>query len=324
MADARKTVNAALQHLHLRFTRAGAKGLRMAARIARLVAAVALALSTPACAADTAASKPAPPAGPALWKVADADTTIYLFGTIHALPPGIQWFDGRVAQAFDSSGELVTEIDPAQTAGLQGEIMATGTLPPGQSLRELMKPEDRAQYEAALAALGLPANALDRFEPWYATISLAMLPLLKDGYGPDSGVEYVLTDKAANKQRDALETVQFQIGLFDAMPMDKQLEYLDETVEGIPELGTVLGQMVSDWLAGDADALAVLMNDEMSDDEIYDRLLVARNVKWAAWIDQRLKQPGAVFIAVGAGHLAGRGSVQDQLKARGIAVTRIE
>jgi uncharacterized protein YbaP (TraB family) len=323
MADARKTVNAALQHL-LALYGDGGKVLRMAARIARLVAAVALALSTPACAADTAASEPAPPSGPALWKVADADTTIYLFGTIHALPPGVQWFDGRVARAFDSSGELVTEIDPAQTAGLQGEIMAMGTLAQGQSLRDLMKSEDRAQYEAALATLGLPVNALDRFEPWYATISLAMLPLLKDGYGPDGGVEYVLAAKAANKQRDALETVQFQIGLFDAMPMDKQLQYLDETVEGIPELGTVLGRMVTDWLAGNADALAALMNDEMSDDEIYDRLLVARNVKWAEWIDKRLKQPGAVFIAVGAGHLAGRGSVQDQLEARGIAVTRIE
>lgn len=296
----------------------------MAACIARLVAAVALVLSMSGCASDSVASTSARASGPALWKVADDDTTIYLFGTIHALPPGLQWFDGRVAQAFDSAGELVTEIDPAQAAGLQGEIMATGTLPPGQSLRDLMKPEDRAQYEAALTTLGLPLNALDRFEPWYATISLAMLPLLKDGYGPDSGVEYVLAAKAGNKQRDALETVQFQIGLFDAMPMDKQLEYLDETVEGIPELGTVLGQMVTDWLAGDADALAALMNDEMSDDEIYDRLLVARNVKWAEWIDKRLQQPGSVFIAVGAGHLAGRGSVQDQLKARGIAVTRIE
>jgi uncharacterized protein YbaP (TraB family) len=296
----------------------------MAARIARLVAAAALALSAPGCVAQTAARTPAAPSGPALWKVADADTTIYLFGTIHALPPGIDWFDGDVAQAFDSSGELVTEIDPAETKGLEGEIMAMATLPPGQSLRDLMKPEDRAQYEAALATLGLPVDALDRFEPWYATINLAMLPLLRDGYGPDSGVEYVLTDKAAAKQRDTLETAQFQIGLFDTMPMDKQLEYLDETVEGIPDFSKMLGQMVADWLAGDADALATLMNEEMSDDEIYDRLLVARNVKWAAWIDRRLDRPGAVFIAVGAGHLAGRGSVQDQLETRGIAVSRIE
>lgn len=300
----------------------------MVARLARLVAAAALALVAPACAPEPVASASSPPlaapSGPALWKVADDDTTIYLFGTIHALPKGIEWFDGRIAQAFDGSAELVTEIDPAEAAGLQGEIMALAILPPGETLRDKMTAENRAEYEAAMTEVGLPVDALDRYEPWYATINLALLPLLQDGYGPDSGVEAVLTAKAGDKARGSLETVQFQIGLFDSLPIDKQLEYLDETVEGLPELSNMLGEMVADWLAGDADALAILMNDEMSDAEIYDRLLVGRNRNWAAWIDERLKQPGAVFIAVGAGHLAGKGSVQEQLAARGIAVTRIE
>jgi len=296
----------------------------MVARTTRLVAALLLAFAAQGCVSQTVASAPVTAPGPAVWKVADEDTTIYLFGTIHALPPGVDWFDGHVAQAFDSADELVTEIDPAQTAGLQDEILALATLPPGQSLREMMKPDDRAEYEAALASLSLPANALDRYEPWYATINLAMLPLLRDGYGPDSGVEYVLTEKAVTKQRGALETPQFQIGLFDNMPMDKQLQYLDETVESLPNMGSMLGQMVADWLAGDAEALAVLMNDQMRDDEIYDRLLIARNVKWAEWIRHRLAQPGAVFIAVGAGHLAGRGSVQEQLEASGVPVVRVE
>lgn len=296
----------------------------MAARIARLVAAFVLALLAPACAWDSVASTAGSRSGPALWKVADEDTTIYLFGTIHALPPGIEWFNGPVAEAFESSEELVTEIDPSKASGIQDEILDIAMLPEGRSLRDLMNAEDRAEYEAALTELGLPVNALDRYEPWYATINLAMLPLLKDGYGPDTGVEYVLTEKAANKLHGALETVEFQLGLFDSMPMDKQLEYLDETVEGLPNMSAMLDQMVDNWLSGDADALALVMNNQMSDDEIYDRLLVARNVKWAEWIHQRLDQPGSVFIAVGAGHLAGRGSVQEQLKTHGITVTRVK
>jgi len=56
-------------------------------------------------------------ADPALWVVKDEDTTIYLFGTIHILRPGLSWFDEGVKKAFDESGELVTEIgvmpDPA-------------------------------------------------------------------------------------------------------------------------------------------------------------------------------------------------------------------
>jgi uncharacterized protein YbaP (TraB family) len=288
----------------------------MVSRVARLVAAAAaLMLAAPASAA--------PAGGPALWAVSDDDTTIYLFGTIHALPKGLEWFEGPVADAFDRSGELVTEIDPALSASVSGEVAAMAALPKDQTVRGLMTPEKRAEFEAALTALGLPVNALDSYEPWYATINLAMLPLLKDGYGPDSGVEQVLIGKAKGKKRGALETVQFQIGLFDAMPLDKQLEYLDETVEGLPELSGMLDQMVADWLAGDAEGLAVLMNDEMSDAEIYDRLLVARNKTWAEWIGNRLDQPGAVFVAVGAGHLAGKGSVQDQLAARGLTVTRV-
>ena len=64
---------------------------------------------------------PPPPLHPALWMVKDADTTIYLFGTIHALRPGMPWFGGQVAQAFAESATLVTEIsdvggmDTAQT-----------------------------------------------------------------------------------------------------------------------------------------------------------------------------------------------------------------
>lgn len=309
--------------IRLRFIRATAKHPPMVARAARLVAALLLALMAPACMADSAGAITHIRSTPALWRVADEDTTIYLFGTIHALPPGVQWYRGKVAKAFESADELVTEIDPSEAAAMQSEVVAMGTLPQGQTLRELMTPEDRAEYEAALSQLGLPVNALDRYEPWYASINLSMLPLLNSGYGPDSGVEYVLTEKAAGKQRAALETVQFQIGLFDSMPMDKQLEYLDETIEGLPNLGSMLDRMIRDWLKGDAEALAILMNDQMGDAEIYDRLLVARNVRWADWINRRLDQPGSVFIAVGAGHLAGPGSVQQQLKARGIEVDRV-
>lgn len=291
----------------------------MIAGISRLVAAVALLLAAPAWAEPAAVHA----GGPALWKVADEDTTIYLFGTIHALPKGLEWFEGPVADAFASSSELVTEIDPASAASVSNEIAAMAALPKGQTVRALMTPESRTNYEAALASLGLPANALDTFEPWYATINLSMLPLLRDGYGPDSGAEFVLISKAAGKRRGALETVQFQIGLFDTLPMAKQLEFLDETVEGLPELSTMLDAMVADWLAGDADGLAILMNEDMDDTEIYDRLLVGRNVKWAEWIDHRLDQPGTLFVAVGAGHLAGKGSVQDQLAKRGLAVTRV-
>ena len=53
-------------------------------------------------------------------------------------------------------------------------------------------------------------------------------------------------------------------------------------------------------------------------------LLDRRNAAWSAWLAERLARPGTVFVAVGAGHLAGRESVQAKLKAQGLTVSRIE
>jgi hypothetical protein len=53
-------------------------------------------------------------------------------------------------------------------------------------------------------------------------------------------------------------------------------------------------------------------------------LLTRRNARWAEWIDARLDRPGTVFLAVGAGHLAGRDSVQAMLEKRGIKAKRVQ
>jgi uncharacterized protein len=78
---------------------------------------------------------PPPPLHPALWMVKDADTTIYLFGTIHALKPGMPWFGGQVAQAFGESGTLVTEISDVGGMDTAQTLLGNALLPEGQSLR---------------------------------------------------------------------------------------------------------------------------------------------------------------------------------------------
>ncbi len=263
--------------------------------------------------------------GPALWQVADKDTTIYLFGTVHALPKdGANWYDARIERAFTASDELVTEVDIANVANSSQSLQAAGMLPEGQSLRAMMTPENRMEYEAVLVSLGLPVEALDRLEPWLAAMTLSLLPLIRQGYDTQSGVELALGAKAGDgKKRDALETIEQQIALFDGLPVDAQLAFLDQTVEAAPHAKASLDAMVAEWREGDAVALAAMLNAEMDDPALYARLLTQRNANWAGWIEQRLAQPGTVFIAVGAGHLAGKDSVQDQLRKRGVKVRRI-
>ncbi len=281
-----------------------------------------LVLALPGCATDLYAPDPNYVA-PAMWQVSDEDTTIYLFGTVHALNEDAQWFAGPIEQAYLASDELVTEIEMGNPEADARAIVERAPLAEGQNLRELMAPENRAQYEDTMVRLGVPVEALDRYEPWYAAMALTLLQAQTRGFDADAGADAALAAKAEGKTRSALETVDEQIALFDALPMDAQLTFLDETVESMASPVDILAVMIDKWLQGDATALAAMMNEEIDDPVLYDRLLTARNARWADWIKRRMEQPGTVFVAVGAGHLAGKGSVQDMLRKRGLKVRRV-
>lgn len=273
------------------------------------------------------AAAPAAIARPALWRVADEDTTIYLFGTVHALPQIFAWYRGPIAKALASAQVLVTEIPPGALArpAVQQAFLARATLPAGQSLRALLTAQQRREFEGALGKLGLPADAFDKVEPWFAALTLATIPIMKAGYSMAAGVEAAVEAKAGPQtRRAALETVEQQLELFDGMPLPAQTAYLASVAEQMDTVVPSMNAMVAAWAKGDAAGLAALMNAELDDPVLAERLLYARNRAWAAWIEQRLADPGIVFVAVGAGHLAGSKSVQDYLGKEGLTVTRVQ
>jgi len=302
--------------------------MKLAHLLTLTVAPFALFAASPAVADDHAAPETAVAAGtgPGLWKVADEDTTIYLFGTVHVLPKGIDWYDETIADALTGSDIIITEIpmDPASEAAMGQLAQTVGTLPKGTTLRSLLTPEQASDYEAALAKIGAPAAVFDQYKPWLAGLTFTVVPLMQQGYTPGDGVEKVLLAKAGDKPQGALETPEFQLGIFDGMDQDAQITFMMEAAAGMDEAAPMLDRMIAEWAKGDADALAAIMNEGMSDPAVADALLYSRNANWAEWIGARLDEPGTVFIAVGAGHLAGAKSVQDYLAEKGIIVARVK
>ncbi len=301
--------------------------------LATSLGAIALALAAPAAAqgSDAAARAPAAAtadADPALWVIKDADTTIYLFGTVHILKPGLSWFDEAVADAFAQSDELVTELPKVDDTAMAQMMMTVGTDPSGVTLRSRLSADQVKAYEAAMAKLGMPPELFDKLEPWAAAITLSVLPLMAQGYDVNSGAETVL-EKAAEARKPAmprtgLETVEEQLGFFDTLPMDEQKAYLDSVIAALPQLAPTIDAMVDAWAKGDVERLAKLMNESVDGNEkLFKVLLADRNARWADWIKARMDKPGRVFIAVGAGHLAGKDSVQDYLGARGLTAERV-
>jgi uncharacterized protein YbaP (TraB family) len=262
---------------------------------------------------------------PALWVIKDADTTIYLFGSVHILKPGLGWFDDGVKTAFDSSDQLVLELVEPPAAEAQALFGKLAMDQQGKTLRSKMNDTDRAVYDAAMGKLGIPAPAFDPFEPWAAGITMSVLAMQKAGFDPNSGVEKQLTAaaKVNNKPIAGLETMEFQLGIFDTLPEADQIAFLVETAKMIDDTNTMMDKMVNMWGSADTESLAQLMNEGMTSRTLYDALLTKRNANWAKWISAQMKKPGVTFMAVGAGHLAGTTSVQTLLPAYGLTATRV-
>lgn len=262
---------------------------------------------------------------PALWVVKDEDTTIYLFGSVHILKPGLGWFDDGVKSAFDSSDQLVLELVEPPAAEVQALFGKLAMDQQGKTLRSKMNEADRAVYETAVGKLGIPTAALDPFDPWAAAVTLSLLAAQKSGFDPNSGVEKQLTSAAnqSKKPITGLETMEFQLGVFDTLPEADQIQFLVETAKVIDDVGATMDKMVDLWATPDPDKLGQLMNEGLTSRTLYDALLTKRNANWAKSISERMAKPGVTFIAVGAGHLAGPTSVQTLLPAYGLTATRV-
>ena len=302
-------------------------------RLSRLLAAPLLFLACPgtALAAAPAAAPTAAPAlpdaDPALWVVKDSDTTIYLFGTFHALDGKTDWFNDEVKAAFDRSSELVLEIvQPENPATLQPLIMKYALDQSGTPLSSKLTPAGREKLVKALAGMGAPPAAFDKMRPFFAALTLTVAETQKLGLTSEQGAEATLTKaaKAGGKSVSSLETPEFQIAMFDALPEPVQVRMLEQTLDELGKLPDLFGQMQKSWNAGDADGFAAIMKQmEAQTPEAYKVVIADRNAAWSQWVGQRLAKPGIVFLAVGAGHLGGKDSVQSLLAARGISAQRV-
>jgi hypothetical protein len=265
---------------------------------------------------------------PAMWALSDEDTTIYLFGTIHTLPPGVEWRTPAIEQALAASDELVTEIslDTDQMAAA-ASLMRMGMGSNLPALIDRVPRRKRDELSAAIGQSGLPAAIFDRMETWAAALTIGAVAFQRAGLNPELGVDRILTRTFAERQKPrlALETIEEQLGFFDTLPEDDQRDFLVGVLETPEEIRREFDRMLAAWTSGDTDAIARTFDDEakMSAD-LRERLLTRRNARWAEWLQRRLERPGTSFVAVGAGHLAGRDSVQDMLRRRGLTTRRVQ
>ena len=251
-------------------------------------------VTVPVQAAIVPAGLPAPSvvrATPALWEIRDADTTIYLFGTFHTLDGRTAWFDDKVRQAFDDSGELVLET---------------------------LVPEDVSSFRSTVTA----SDGSGKLKPFIAQTQAAVGHGRALGMSIDHGADAVLRRVAVDmgKPVGGLERFEEQLGTLASIPAASAVPGF----KSVQPASVSVTDLLKAWKSGDTVAFSTMLAGFEAKAPVAYRMLIAdRNAKWAQWIANRLDRPGVVFVAVGSGHLAGKDSVQSWLAARGIATTRV-
>lgn len=314
----------------------GASRARTLMPAARLIASAVLAMSLlltggPARAAEAqnrqtpTTPAPANSAGPALWVVRDADSTLYLFGTVHFLRPTTAWETPRVTEAFDGADRLVLEVaDPNDQTAVIPLIQQYG-MSPDVRLSSMLTTDEMARLDAAARILGANAAQLDGMRPWLAGVVLSASALVKAGYDPGSGADLILRSRAvaAGMPIEGLESPEMQVRMLAGFPEAGQLTFLRRTLEAFDNAQTGPDRLVEAWAVGDVEAVEALAVLPMRRDSelVYQSVLVQRNMRWTDQIETLLDGAGTAFIAVGVLHLVGDDSVPAMLQARGIEVS---
>jgi uncharacterized protein YbaP (TraB family) len=296
-----------------------------------------LAMLSPALAAVAPATAKAPPV-PLLWKVSDADNSLYLLGSFHLLRKDDYPLSPDVDAAFADAESVLLEMAPGDMASptLAMDMGRAALRTDGSTLDGTLPPETsrklRDWFErkgTSLLAAGMTPQSLQQFEPWFVGLAVSMAGMGETGLDPALGLDRHLGAAAiaAGKPAGGLETPAQQIAFLDGMDAEEQLQFLDEALTDSLEGDTEVEALHAAWRAGDADALWTIMAADMREayPKLYAHINVARNDAWLPLLEQRLDAPGSddTLVVVGAMHLLGSDGVVEKLRGRGYVVQRV-
>ena len=265
-------------------------------------------------------------ADPAMWVVKDADSTVYLLGTIHVLKPGVNWRSEKLEAALKASNEFWMETDIEEDPAIAQTYALNFGMDARHPLPDTLGEKNYAKLLSVAERFQIPTDRLKQMRPWLATMVLSRAQVMSVGYDPELGVDRTLEKEAmaAGKPVKGFETAAQQLGFLSGLPDKIAAEMLVQTLDELEEGIEAVDTLSTAWLTGDVKRLQKDGPDKMRQEApaLYDAMLVQRNANWMKQIDAMLKGSGTQFIAVGAAHLVGSDGLPEQLRQRGYKVER--
>lgn len=281
---------------------------------------------------------PQPPAGavkapplPLLWKVSDADNSVYLLGSFHLLKGDDYPLSPDIDSVFAASDKVVFEVPPEQMLdpAMAQKFLTAAGYSDGRTLTQVLPAALREKFARILAQRGASIAQFDAYEPWFINLSLMLGMSQQLGFSPEKGMDQYLMQRAAaaNKPTSGLESIDLQLQVLDASPMDEQIVSLKEFLDKPLEMPGMLGDVHSAWRDGDVARLDKLTRDEMREKtpQTYRMVNVERNLAWLPQIQAMLDnaKKGDTLVVVGALHLLGDDGIVGKLREKGYKVERV-
>jgi uncharacterized protein len=264
-----------------------------------------------------------------LWRVESGTQSLYLLGSVHALSKESYPLDSAIERAFDSSDVLVLEIalDGDATEGLQMQMLSRAMMSGDKTLKKILPDSVYAMTAERLKSMGMGIGMFEKLKPWVVAILIAGGSMKDQGYQAELGIDNYFQKKAKELSRPVigLETVDFQLGLFDGMSEEEQIAFLRQSLEEQTESPDQMAKIVDAWKRGDTGALEkFLVNDSFSENpELLAALVTDRNRRWIAPIEGFLKDSRRHMVVVGALHLVGPEGVVALLRQKGYKVEQL-
>ncbi len=257
-----------------------------------------------------------------LWKIEKDDRpTSYLFGTFHLLPLSDFEIADKVLTAFELTEQLILEVDlndPLMQQKFMGHVTRSDT----STLENTLSSEDFGKLNAMLnRESGMDANMLNRWHP--AMVGTFLINHFIEGDA--ASYDAALLELANNKNRESLglETVEEQLSVFEKIPYQDQIKDLREMLNDEHKVKKIFSEMIARYKSEDIDGLLTLFLELANSKEKEELLLNNRNRKWIAKIDT-FTESRSSFVAVGAGHLAGKNGLISLLRREGFVVTPLK
>lgn len=250
----------------------------------------------------------------------------YIFGTIHLIDSDAYFLPDGTMRALENAEKVIFEIDMNEMndmsalMGMMGKIF----MKDNQTLKDLLSDEDYQLVREHFQSLGLPVFMLERMKPMFLSVFANgdMDPSgLQNGKMKSYEMEFLSLCNSMKKETGGLESIDFQISLFDDIPYKTQANMLVSGIKGVKSgFSTSVDDLAALYTSQDIDSMAEMISTESGEmDGIEDKLVIKRNQNWIAPILQESrKQP--TFFAVGAGHLGGKNGVIRLLRKAGVKV----